>query len=192
MKNGGVETEMRRVDDIIEEFDHSDPTDKKKITLIEWFQKHPGKRFDLSEIQAELGDELGVGQTRTRQILRELDNDDSVLTSHGEKRKAYELREDILIPIKYQALAGLRHLLTVVDIQRWGVVGVAVASTALWAFLTFPFWIISLYLFISPQNRFGPISGSEFGLLSLGMTIWLVIGLILTSILQIIRGWWKN
>ena len=183
---------MKRVEDVIDGFDRSDPTEKKKILLIEWFQKHPGKRFDISEVHRELREELDVGRTRTGQILKELDEEDSVLTSYGKKRKAYELSEDILVPVKYQTLAGLRHLWMVVDVQRWGVVGFAVVTTVLWFFLTFPFWFLTLFLLVSPQNRLGPVAQSEFAFLSLIMTIWLVIAILFTSTLQMVRRWWKK
>jgi len=78
---------MRRISDVVEEYDSSDATGGNKITLIEWFQKHPGKRHDITEVHQAVGEKLGVGRTRTGQILKELD-EESVLESHGEQRKA--------------------------------------------------------------------------------------------------------
>lgn len=182
---------MRRVENVIEEYDQSDITDRKKILLIEWFQKHPGKRFDLTEVHRELGDELDIGRTRTGQILKEL-VEESVLDSHGNQRKAYALSEDILIPVKYQAIAGLRHLWTVVDVKRWGVIGILVISTILWLFLTLPLWFFSGVLLVSPSNQLGPISESELIVFTLLMTVWLLLFTICTSSLQMIRRWWNE
>lgn len=182
---------MRRVADVIEQYNQSDRTDRKKILLIEWFQKHPGKRFDLTEVHQELGNELDIGRTRTGQILKEL-VDESVLDSHGNQRKAYVLSEDILIPVKYQVSAGLRHLLTVVDIKRWGVIGIFVISTIIWVFLTLPLWFFSGVLLVSPSNHLGPISESELVVFTLAMTLWLLILTICTSSLQMVRRWWNE
>jgi len=182
---------MKRVSDVVAEYDPSDRTDKKKIHLIKWFQKHPGKRFDITEVEQKLGDELGVGRTRIGQILKELD-EESVLDSRGEQRIAYKLSEEILIPVRYQAVAGLRHLWTVVDIKRWGVIGFLVITTILWFFLTLPFWFLSVVLFASPQNRIGPLTEIEIFVVALGMTVWLLGFAIVTSGLQIVRRWWKE
>lgn len=182
---------MRRIQAVIEEYDQTDKTDRKKILLIEWFQKHPGKRFDITEIQRELGDKLEVGRGRTGQILNELE-EDSVLDSHGDQRKAYELSGDILIPIKYQALTGLRHLWTVIDIERWGMVNFLVITTVVWFFFTLPFWFFSVVLLVSPANRIGPLNESEIIVIALSMTVWLLILAICTSFLQIVRRWWNQ
>lgn len=182
---------MKHVKDVIEEYDPSDTTDKKKILLIKWFQKYPGKRFDKAEVHSELEAELDVGQTRTGQILKEL-VEESVLSSHGEQRKAYELSEDVLPPVKYQFIAGLRHLWTVVDIKRWGVFGILVMSTILWFFLTLPFWFFSAVLLVSPENNIGVLSENEIVVFAVAMTAWLLIFIICTSSLQIVRGWWKD
>lgn len=182
---------MRRVSAVIEEYNRWEKTDRKKILIIEWFQKYPGKRFDITEVHQELGDELDVGRTRTGQILKDLE-DESVLNSHGEQRKAYELSEDILIPVKYQAIAGLRHLYTVVDVNRWGVIGFLVMTTILWLFLTLPFWFFSVVLVVSPHNRIGPLSESEIIVFTLAMTAWLLILAIATSSLQMVRRWWSR
>lgn len=182
---------MRDVQDVIEEYDPSDRTDNKKILLIEWFQEYPGKRFDITEVHQELGDELDIGRTRTGQILKELE-EESVLDSHGNQRKAYELSEDILIPVKYQAIAGLRHLWTVVDINRWGVIGFLVMATILWFFLTFPFWFFSVALLVLPSDQVGPLSESEIIVMTLSMTIWLLTLTICTSVLQMARRWWTD
>lgn len=110
---------MKRARDVIGEYDSSNKTDRKKIILIEWFQKHPGKRFDRMEVHQELRDELDVGQGRVGQYLKELE-EESVLESHGDQRKAYWLSKDIIVPTKYQIIAGIRHLSTIFDIERWG------------------------------------------------------------------------
>ena len=182
---------MRRIEDVVDEYSRSDRTDRKKIMLIEWFQKYPGKRFDITEVQQELGGELGVGRGRTSQILKELEKE-GVLDSHGEQRKAYELSADILIPIKYQALAGLRHLWTITDIERWGMAGFLVISTMLWFFFTLPFWFFSVVMLVSPGNRYGPFSQSEFIVFTLLMTAWLLLLVICTSVLQMVRRWWTE
>lgn len=182
---------MRRVEEVVEEYDRLNDTDRNKILLIKWFQKHPGKRFDTAEVHQELGNELDVGRGRTGQILKELE-EESVLDSHGKQRKAYELSEDILIPVKYQAIAGLRHLWAVVDVKRWGVVGILVMSTILWLFLTFPFWFFSVLMLVSPTNHIGPLSESEIIVFTLLMTLWLLILTICTSFLQLVRRWWHD
>lgn len=182
---------MRRINEIIEQYNESDITERKKIYLIEWFQKFPGQRFDITEVHQEVGEDLDVGRGRVGQILNELE-EDSVLESHGEQRKAYELSEDILIPVRYQAIAGLRHLAAVIDVERWGVIGVFVSTTIVWVFMTLPFWILSVLLLVLPQDSFGPLTESEVVLVTLLMTAWLLILVIFTSSLQMIRRWWYD
>lgn len=129
---------MRSVDNVVANYDVSDPTDKKKIIIIEWFQKHPGSRFDKSEIHTELADSLKVGQSRTGQILKDL-VEESVLESYGDQRKAYKLADDIVVPIRYQVSAGLEHLWTIVNVKRWGMAGLLAMCTVIWLLLTLPF-----------------------------------------------------
>lgn len=192
LENGYWEwLQVRRVKDVLKEYDPSNRTEKNKITIINWLQKHPGKRFDITEIHQELKDDLQIGRTRTGQILKELENE-SVLTSHGDQRKAYELSEGIIIPVKYQTIAGLRHLCGVLDVKRWGVIGFLVVSTVLWTFLTLPFWFFSVILFVSPRDQLGSISQSEIMVLTIVMTIWLLVFVLLTSILQLARRWWTD
>jgi len=79
---------MRSVEEVIADFDITKTTDRKKIQLIEWFQKHPGARFDVVEVYAALGEELDVGQKQIRNYLNDLAEED-VLQRHGEKRISY-------------------------------------------------------------------------------------------------------
>ena len=182
---------MRQVSDIIGEYDSSDTTGENKITLIEWFQKHPGRRHDITEVHQEVGEELGVGRTRTGQILKELD-EESVLESHGEQRVAYQLSEDILIPAKYQARAGVRHLYSVVDIKRWGVTGVFVTTTLIWLLMTLPFWILTIGSLLHPGSGFGILSDYEILVVTIAMSLWLVGLSLVTAVLQVVRSLWKD
>lgn len=182
---------MRRIEDILDEYDSSNKTGQKKIILIKWFQKHPGKRFDRMEIYQELRDELDVGQGRVGQYLQELE-EESVLESHGNQRKAYSLTKDIIIPSKYQILAALRHLSTIFDIERWGITGFLVVSTILWSFLTLPFWFFSAFMLLSPTNHIGPIHESEIFVFAIAMTIWLIIFIVSSYALHQFRLWWHS
>jgi len=174
------------VKDVLDNYDSAEDTDKNKIQIIEWFQEHPGERFDISEVHQKLGDEMDIGRTRTGQILKDLD-EENVLDSHGEQRKAYKLSENILIPARYRIITGLRHLYTIVDIKRWGVVGFLAQATAVWLLLTLPFWLISILLVFTPIDRFGPISQNEIVLSTIGMTGWLLFFIIIITILQKLR-----
>ena len=182
---------MRRIKDIKGEYDSSNETDRKKIILIEWFQKHPGKRFDCMEVHRELEGELEVGQTRVSQYLKEL-KEESVLESHGDQRKAYKIADDVLIPTKYQVIAGTRHISTIFDFERWGVIGFLIISTVLWGVLTLPFWFFSILLLITPMNQIGPISESEIFISAIAMTLWLLIFVVGCYILYRIRDWWHS
>lgn len=182
---------MKRVKNIIEGYDPSDKTDEKKIRLIEWFQKHPGQRFDKAEIQKKVGDELGVKRARTGQILNDL-VDESVLEAYGEQRKAYELSDDILVPIKYRSVAGFRHFWSIIDIKRWGISGFLVMITVLWFFLTIPFWFFSVLLLISPTNQIGVLSEYEILVFTIAMSVWLLIFTVVTALTQYIRLWWNT
>lgn len=180
---------MRRVNELISEYDPSNETDRNKIFIIKWFQKHPGERFDRMEVTEKLGDELGVGQGRVGQLLKSL-KDDSKLEAHGEQRIAYQLPEDVIIPAKYQAIAGLRYLGGIFDIKRWGLVTFFVYISTLWAFLTAPFWVLTSLLYVVPQNSIGPISEYEFLVLTFSMTFWLVVFMIISYTLSRARRYW--
>ncbi|MFC7044320.1 hypothetical protein ACFQH6_20615 [Halobacteriaceae archaeon GCM10025711] len=180
---------MRSVKEVIGEYDSSKEGERKKIILIEWFQQHPGERFDRMEVYRELGDELDVGQKRVGDYLEELE-DDAVLESYGGQRISYWLAEDIIIPVKYQVRAGLRHLYAIFDIKRWGIAGFVVVSTAIWTLLTLPFWFFSAVLMVSPRNHIGPIQQSEITIFAIGMTAWLLIFIILSYVLYRARRWW--
>lgn len=182
---------MRTIENIVGKYDPADRVDKKKIQIIQWLQKHPGTRFDISEINREIGDELDIGQGRIRQICKELENE-TVLKSHGNQRMAYQLADDVLIPVKYQAIAGGRRLATIVDVERWGVIGFLVIATILWFFLTFPFWFFSATLVLSPIDHIGPLTQSEIIVFTILMTIWLVMLAFLTASLQLVRRWWGS
>lgn len=182
---------MRRIKDVKEEYDPGNETGRKKIILIDWFQKRPGKRFDRMEVHHELQNELGVGQARVGQYLNDLE-EDSVLDSHGDQRKAYRIADDILIPVKYQATAGLRQISTIFDFERWGIVGFLVISTVFWTFLTLPFWVFSFYLIVSPMDSIGTINESNIYISAILMTIWLLIFVIASYVLFQIRNWWHK
>ena len=53
---------MRHVTDVIQGFDITKPTGRKKARLVEWFQERPGARFDVAEGYAALGEEVGGGE----------------------------------------------------------------------------------------------------------------------------------
>lgn len=182
---------MRRINDVKENYNTSNETDRKKTILINWFQKHPEKRFDRMEVHQKLHGELGVGKGRVGQYLKDLE-EESVLQSHGEQRKAYRMEDDILIPIKFQAFAGFRQIATIFDFGRWGVVGFSVISTVLWCFLTLPFWFFSVVMLVSPMDSIGPFGESEIYLFTLLMTIWLLIFVIISYILFRIWDIWHS
>lgn len=174
---------MRHLDDIIESYDESETGDSKKIQILRWFRRHPNQRVDRTELYNDLKPELDIG---TRQLKNHLDElvEKGVLQKHGEKRQAYYLADDIVPPVRYEAMAALRHLFAIFDYQRWGVAGIAVAVTALWTSLTVPIWFLWLVLAISPyQTAYGPISQSELLFLSITMGIWLIIFTVATAII---------
>lgn len=183
---------MRRVEDVITEFDNSEKTDGHKIAITEWFQRHPGKRFDKGEVYEALHDDLAIGKTRLGQILKDLDEEDGVLDSHGETRISYRLQDDIIIPAKYQARAGLQHLYTIINVNRWGIIGVFVMASVLWGFLTLPFWFFSAYLYVSPETHLGVISEYQMFVFAFAMTLWLVMFVALTYIANAIKSWLAN
>jgi len=181
---------MRSVEEVIDDFDITKTTGRKKIQLIEWFQKHPGARFDVVEVYAALGEELDVGQKQIRNYLNDLAEED-VLKRHGEKRIAYELADDIVIPARYQVLAVLSHLGEIFSIERWGVVGFLTILTVIWAALTFPFWFMWGTLVVYPTNSYGPITRPEFLRMAISMTLWLVVFILGTTVLYRIRRWYR-
>lgn len=181
---------MRHIEDVARRYNISKQKGRKKIQIIEWFQKHPGKRFDVSEIYAALGDDLDVGEGQIRNYLKELADED-VLKTFGENRIAYQLEDDIVVPFRYQARAVMVHLTALFDINRWGVAGVFTIVTALWAVLTFPFWFLWGTLIISPSRGYGPIAQSEFLFLAISMTFWLIVFVLLTTGLHRIHRWYR-
>lgn len=182
---------MRRLGDVVSQYDSTNETDRKKIILIKWFQKHPGRRFDRMEIHQHLEDELNVGQERVGQYLGDL-VEESVLEPHGEQRISYRLKGDILIPIRYQIISGFRHISTIFDFNRWGVFGFLIITTILWGFLTLPLWFFSAILILTPADQIGPISGYQVYILSISMTLWLIIFVIFSHSLYILRRLWHK
>lgn len=183
--------EMDSVEEIIQQYDRSNATDEKKILIVRWFQEHPGRRFDLTEIYAELEEELSVEEPRTQQILKEL-VDDSVLESYGDQRKAYRLSDDVEVPLKYQILAGFRHFKEITDINQGRITSLLVTSTIFWLLLSLPFWFFSVLLLVVPMRSIGPFSQSELIVFSLAMTLWLVVFIILTYSIQKVSNWWRR
>lgn len=172
---------MRRIATVIEEYSDVDQTDAKKITIIEWFQRHPGKRFDLNEIHGALGDELDVGERRTQEYLNEL-TDDGVLQSRGDQRRGYQLADDIIVPARYQVQAVLQHMGALFDAARWGPAGVLTVATAIWLLLTIPFWVLGGSLFVYPMDSYGSVSQSDFLTLAVAMTLWLLVFVTLSTV----------
>jgi hypothetical protein len=183
---------MRRVQDVIDDFDITMPTGRKKVQLIEWFQKHPGARFDVAEVYAALGEELDIGEGQVRNYLNELADDDEVLQSHGEKRIAYELADDIIVPSRYQAWAVLEHLGAIFDIRRWGIAGFLTIITVIWAALTLPFWFMWATLVIYPTNSYASITRPEFLRMALSMTVWLLVFIVVSTVLYRARRWYRG
>lgn len=182
---------MRRIDDVIDDFDITKPTGRKRAQLVEWFQKHPGARFDVAEVYAALGEDLDVGEGQIRNYLNELADDD-VLQRHGEKRIAYELANDIIVPARYQALAVLGHLGAIFDIRRWGIAGFLTIIAVIWAALTFPFWFMWGTLVIYPTNSYASITRPEFLRMAVSMTLWLLVFIIVSTILYWLRRWYRG
>ena len=182
---------MGNVEETIQGYDESNATDRKKLLIIEWFQEHPGRRFDSTEVYTELKNELDVEEPRTKQILDEL-VEDSILESHGNTRKAYRLSDDVDVPIKYQVLAGVRHFGEIIDIEHSRLTSLFVTSTIFWLLLTLPFWFFSVLLIVVPMRSIGPFSQSELIIFSLAMTLWLIVFLLLTYSIQKASNWWRN
>lgn len=181
---------MRYIEDVLNNYDISERKGRKKVKIIEWFQKHPGKRFDVGEVYASLGDDLDVGEGQIRNYLNDLADDD-VLEKFGEKRIAYQLEDDIVVPARYQARAVLEHLAALFDINRWGGAGFFTIMTAIWAVLTLPIWVLWGSLFLSPDQGYGPIAQSELLLLAISMTLWLIVLVLLTTGLYWLHRWYR-
>jgi len=182
---------MRHVEDVIDSHNIQKETGRKKAQLIEWFQKHPGKRFDVAEVYAALGDDLDIGQGQVRNYLNEL-TDENVLQRHGEKRIAYELADDIIVPVRYQALAVLGHLGAIFDIRRWGIAGYLTIMTVIWAVLTFPFWFLWGSLVIYPMNSYGSITQVELLRMAISMTVWLLVFILVSTVLYRTHRWYQS
>lgn len=179
---------MRRIEDVVDEYDTNDRTGRQKTRIIRWFQQHPGKRFDVAEVHAELGDELDIGQRRVGDYLKQL-TEEGVLQSHGDMRKAYQLADDIMVPAKYQIRAVLQHLVAIFNFRRWGIAGSFTITTLIWAVLILPFWVLWASLVISPSDRYGPVTQSDFLTIAVAMTLWLILFVILSSVLYWIHRW---
>lgn len=182
---------MRTIAEVTEEYNDKQQGDRKKIQLIEWFQKYPEIRFDVIEVTDAMGEELEIGQGQIRNHLEDL-VDDGVLRAHGGKGKGYELAEDIAVPDKYQMLAAFDHLSALFDIRRWGIPGFLTIITLIWAGLTFPFWFMWGSLIIFPMNNYGPITQPEFLHLALSMTLWLIVFFILVSVGYKFRRYYRE
>jgi len=178
------------MDDVIDDYPVDGTSDEKKLLVIHWFQQRPAERFDVTEVESELGDELGVGQGQIRNYLTAL-TEEGILQSYGEQRKAYQLAEDIVPPARYQVRAGLRHLFAVFDSTRWGIVGVLGMSTVIWAILTLPFWLMWGSLMVVPRNAHGPITQSEYLVTAIAMTFWLVVFVAATTFSHRVHRWWR-
>jgi len=177
---------MRHVNDIVNGFDITKPIGRKKARLVEWFQARPGSRFDVAEVYASLGGELDVGEGQIRNYLNSL-ADDGVLQRHGEKRIAYELADDVVVPMRYQAFAVLRHLGAIFDIKRWGLAGFLTIMTAIWAALTLPFWFMWGTLVVYPMDSYASITRPEFLQMAISMTVWLVVFIFVSTALYRLR-----
>jgi hypothetical protein len=185
------DSEMRHVDEVIDEFDVTETGGQKKVQIVKWFQKHPGKRFDTAEITDELGDELEIGRGMIQNYLQELVDED-VLQRRGEKRIGYQLADDIMIPARYRVQAVLRHLAAVFDTERWGIAGILTTATALWGILNLPFWFLWGTLLIFPRNSYGSITRSEFLTMAISMSLWLVLFVVASAILYRGHHWYQN
>jgi hypothetical protein len=161
------------------------------VALIEWFQEHPAKRFDATEVTAALGDELDIGRKQIQNYLNDLCDDD-VLQQYGEKRIAYQLADDTIVPARYQVLAVLGHLGAIFDIRRWGVAGFLTIITAIWATLTFPFWFLWGTLVIYPTNSYASITRPEFLQMAVSMTLWLLVFIVCSTVLYWLRRWYRE
>lgn len=182
---------MRHIEDVIDDYSVDGVSDEKKMIVVQWFQKRPTERFDVTEVESELGDELGVGQGQIRNYLAAL-TEEEILQSYGERRKAYQLADDIVPPVRYQVYAAFRHLSAVFDVDRWGVAGVSSMATAIWAGLTLPFWVLWGSLLVFPHDTYGPISQQEYLVTAIAMTLWLVVFVLLTTFSLRVHRWWRR
>lgn len=177
---------MRHVKELTESYDSSKASDRKKIALIEWFQQHPGKRFDRNEVHSELGSELEIGEKQVGNYLNDL-AEDEVLEKYGSKRISYQLREDIVVPRKFQIKAGFDHIAAVFDVTRWGLAGFTAMLTFLWGVMTIPFWFFWISLNILPSDSIGPLHQSEILTVAISMTVWLVVFVLIGALLYYIQ-----
>ena len=182
---------MRHAEDIIDGFDLTERTGRKKARLVEWFQARPGSRFDVAEVYAAVGEELDVGTGQTRNYLNRL-ADDGVLKRHGERRIAYELADDVVVPMRYQALAVLCHLGAIFDIERWGFAGFLTIVTVVWAALTLPFWFLWGTLVVYPTNSYATIARPEFLRMAVSMTVWLFVFALGSAVLYRLHRWYRS
>lgn len=177
---------MRRIQDVIADYDVTERRGEQKVALIKWFQEHPGKRFDAAEVTAALGDELDIGRKQIQNYLNDL-SEDEVLQQYGEKRIGYQLADDIIVPARYQVLAVLGHLGAIFDIRRWGIAGFLTIITVIWAALTIPFWFLWGTLVIYPTNSYASITGSEFLRMAVSMSLWLIVFIVVCTALYRMR-----
>lgn len=179
---------MRRVKDIIESYDPSKKGDRKKIALIEWFQQHPGKRFDRNEVHTELAGQLNIGEKQIGNYLNEL-ADDGVLKTYGSKRISYELANDVIVPINFQIRAAYWHIVAIFDVKRWGIAGFAVIFTVIWGIMTVPFWFFLISSTVLPGDSVGPLHQSDIFTMAIAMTFWLVIAVASATLLYQYHLW---
>lgn len=182
---------MWNADEIISEYNIKKKTGKKKRTIIKWFLTKPDRRFDTSEVNAALGDELDIGEGQIRNYLEDL-TDENVLDSYGGQRKAYELNDNILVPAKYRIRAVLKHLSATFDPDRWGYASVIAAVTVTWGLFTIPFWFFWATLLVFPTNAYASVGQEEFFTLAVAMTFWFVVLGLCSYILYGIDRWNKN
>lgn len=179
----------RNINDIINNFDESVPQENQNIIILEWLQRHPGNRFDVMEVEAELSNDLEVSQKTVQNRLNELADDD-ILQTRGNQRIAYSLHDDIMIPIKYQAKASLRHLGSIFHVNRWGIAGWLVMSGAIWTVLTLPFLFFSVLLFASPDDTLGTIHQTQIFQVAVAMSLWLLVYVVSGVIIHTVNQRW--
>lgn len=179
---------MQSADEILANYNPKKKTGRKKRTIIKWFLSKPGERFDTSEVNSALGEELGIGEGQIRNYLEDL-TEENVLCSYGGQRKAYQLNDEILIPVKYRVKAALKHLSATFDPSRWGYASVIVVSAMIWGALTMPFWLLWVALVVLPGDAYGTIGQGELFTLSVAMTFWLVIFGLTSYILYGFETW---
>lgn len=179
----------RRIQDILNQFDETAYKEKQKIIILRWLQQHPGNRFDVMEFHEALADELEVGQKTVSTRLNEL-VDDGILQTRGEQRIAYSLAEDIVIPIKFQIKAAVRHLVSIFHVNRWGIAGWVVMSGTIWGILMLPFWFFTIVLYVSPNDSLGSIHQIEIFQMTIAMSLWLLVYILLGLVLHSIQQRW--